>query len=354
MKKNTDKKKFLILSSKLFLTYKYCNEISSKTILHKHFINYFKNKNSNIIALITSYENSDNEHNYKHFHVFIKLDRKLRISNPNALDINGIHGEYQSVRHEKNTITYITKDKDFLIDGDEAVILKTSTLSDIQLLQFIVNKIYQLKTWKCFKMYHYLSFHESLNKAITFLKLEDRFKYFLKSKKFNQSIQLAISHEHPNLFKVQRFSLKEFDVPKQINEWYHGPEKHLKTLIVLGPSGLGKTELSKALSKNPLLISHIDQLKELKIGKHDCIIFDDMNFAHWPRESFIHLTDLANDRGINVKGDYATIPAGLKRIITSNKNLHEIIPNWFDEAINRRIFIVEVGMKLLFKTTEWR
>ena len=34
------------------------------------------------------------------------------------------------------------------------------------------------------------------------------------------------------------------------------------------------------------------------------MICDDVSFAHWPETSAIHIADLEEDRGINVKHDY--------------------------------------------------
>lgn len=346
--------KFLLLTSKLFLTYKHCNEISTKTILHKYFINFFSKRKANLQTLITAFEDSDSEHSYKHYHVFIKLDRKIKIDNSETLDVYGVHGEYQSVRNAQNTVKYVTKDKDYLIDGNEQYLYPKSHLSSEQLMQFVINKVVQLKTWLRYKKFRDLHPKALINVSVSKLNLEDQCRYRLRSELLDKKILDVLYSTYPHLFQRCKIEpLNSFNVPKEIVHWAKH-EKTIKTLVVIGPSGIGKTELSKALSSNPLVVSHIDQLKELKVGEHDCVIFDDMNFSHWTRENMIHLTDLSNDRGINVKGDYATLPAGLKRIITSNKKPHELFPKWFDASINRRIFIVEIGVCMWIKTTEWK
>lgn len=45
----------------------------------------------------------------------------------------------------------------------------------------------------------------------------------------------------------------------------------MKTLIVYGPSGYGKTQYVKTLFKNPLIVSHIDKLKKFCPVTHDGI-----------------------------------------------------------------------------------
>lgn len=110
------------------------------------------------------------------------------------------------------------------------------------------------------------------------------------------------------------------------------------TIILLGSSGIGKTEFAKAHFKNPLFVSHLDQLNELT-SDNDGIIFDDMDFNHFPRTAQIHLCDVDNTRHIHIRYTTAKIPKGTKRIITCN-NLPVDID---DPAIDRRCTIMRVA-----------
>lgn len=91
-----------------------------------------------------------------------------------------------------------------------------------------------------------------------------------------------------------------------------------RTLVIWGPSCTGKTQYAKQLFKTPLLVRHMDKLKQFSIFKHDGIIFDDMTFSHIARVHCVHLLDLDEDSDINVKCSMVTIPAGVPRVITSN------------------------------------
>lgn len=118
-----------------------------------------------------------------------------------------------------------------------------------------------------------------------------------------------------------------------------------KCIVLWGGTGLGKTQWAMAHFKNPLVISHIDGLK--KFDEHDGIIFDDMNFGHWPREAIIHLTDWDVPREINCRYSPATIPQHTKKIFTTNIHGGAIFGDYMgDEAIARRYELIEITCKL--------
>lgn len=108
-----------------------------------------------------------------------------------------------------------------------------------------------------------------------------------------------------------------------------------KALILHGPSGLGKSSLAKALLPMALFCSHTDQLKQYDPQKMYGIIFDDMNFLHWPRESQIHLVDWDFMRSIHLRYVNASIPAHTPKIFTTNLLPLGMI-NAADPAVARR------------------
>lgn len=116
----------------------------------------------------------------------------------------------------------------------------------------------------------------------------------------------------------------------------------LKTLAIVlsGKPGTGKTNWCLSHFQHPLLISHIDDLKDMT-PLTDGLIFDDMTFGHWPPQAAIHLLDCANNRSINVKYGKVRIPKGMPRMFTSNKAFYDMWPKDRSEheegAIYRRI-----------------
>lgn len=106
-----------------------------------------------------------------------------------------------------------------------------------------------------------------------------------------------------------------------------------RTLVIKGKPGCGKTTWAKRNMPKPcLFVSHIDQLKEFKPHFHLSIIFDDVDFNHFPRTSQIHLVDFDNTRAIHCRHSIAVIPSGVYKCFTCNE-----WPLSEDPAVMRRI-----------------
>lgn len=124
-----------------------------------------------------------------------------------------------------------------------------------------------------------------------------------------------------------------------------------QSVVLRGMSGAGKTAFALAHFKKPLLIRHIDQLKDFNPNDYDGLVFDDMSFNHWPPEANIHLFDLENDSHINCRYNTGFIPAGFHRIFTTNKEIDKFVSSNIDneeqnQAIMRRLHIVPIVRQL--------
>lgn len=143
--------------------------------------------------------------------------------------------------------------------------------------------------------------------------------------------------------KPARFKLEDFNrEPINLEE--------SPVVILHGNTGLGKTQYALAHFERPYLVSHIDQLRDFDDTRFDGIVFDDMSFSHMPANTRIHLVDDECDRHIHVRYSTAFIPAGTKKIFTTNIGWDIIVSPTDDlaqtQAIRRRVDLVEIVDKL--------
>jgi hypothetical protein len=116
-----------------------------------------------------------------------------------------------------------------------------------------------------------------------------------------------------------------------------------RAIILWGDSGIGKTGFALAHFRNPLMVTHMDDMKQFQAEVHDGIVFDDMAFNHLPREAQIHLVDYDFARTIHARYVAARIPARTKKIFTTNVEEGRIL-NVDDAAIARRVTVIHLGV----------
>lgn len=134
------------------------------------------------------------------------------------------------------------------------------------------------------------------------------------------------------LTTAPKFSLLDYPLWQPITVWD-------RTYVLYGPAGTGKTEWALAHFASPLMVSDIEDLKAFDPDTHDGIVFDDVSFLHWPRTTQIHLSDVDHARSIHLRYANVSIPAGTRKIITTNVlNVVDLS----DAAIARRIRVIEV------------
>lgn len=142
-------------------------------------------------------------------------------------------------------------------------------------------------------------------------------------RRVHQNYETIVDNEHPGKISEALEAL----------EW----NESWKTLVLIGKSGIGKTTWAKMRIPKPcLFVSHIDALRKFEIGYHKSILFDDVDFKHYPRTSQIHIVDFENPRHIHVRHTIASIPAGIVKVFTANCDPLDLT----DEAVRRRCHVI--------------
>lgn len=150
----------------------------------------------------------------------------------------------------------------------------------------------------------------------------------------NQGIKKARAMMAASIRKPPKFSLSDFpEAWRKLADFAWD-----KTLILWGLPGIGKTSFAKVLLPNAYLVSHLDMLHNYDPGIHDGIIFDDMDFKQRPVEGQIALLDIDDDRAIHTRFLAPIIPAGTKKIMTTNAENGEIVDRSLGQ-ISRRISV---------------
>lgn len=119
-----------------------------------------------------------------------------------------------------------------------------------------------------------------------------------------------------NANTVESFSINwEISLPPALLSFEAQP---MKSIVVVGPAGCGKTTWAKSVAPKPcLFVRHLDSLMELT-KRHQAIIFDDLEFHHLPPATQKFLCDMENLAEIHIRYRVAKIPSGILRIFTGN------------------------------------
>ena len=130
-------------------------------------------------------------------------------------------------------------------------------------------------------------------------------KYILQSAAIDAFLTRRFSQNTKPKYDISKFNREAKDFGED------------KTLIFVGPTGIGKTAYALAHFQNPILISDRQDFGKVT-PQTDGLVIDDMSFNKWNPTNLIHLVDVEYDRTINVKYGSARLRAGLRRIITVN------------------------------------
>lgn len=311
-----NKKDFRIQSKKLFLTYSQVQDRYTKEELLEFL---------SLKCEVKKYLICEEEHKTLgyHFHVYLELNKKCNVVNCKFFDFKGHHGKYESCKNYYAAKKYITKDGNYI-----------TNIEDTSFNNYMMDAKDLAKEGKIEEALFLII--DNYPKEIKFL---DRYKKnFELVYKMTRNINKNLNFKYPlSCFKYDEYK-KDLEIFDKL--------KYQKSLYIYGGSGNGKTQFIKTYFSeyNPLRVGHMDKLKKLNY-KNKCIIFDDMNFNHWFRESIIHLLTVDEDNDINVKCSMVTIPENTIKIFISNFHWRDIFPA-HDKAIRRRLYTINIEDRL--------
>lgn len=156
--------------------------------------------------------------------------------------------------------------------------------------------------------------------------------------KYHKGIKEAYRFVSPNIVRADAvsFSLEAFPKTEVLQEEIQMAFAKKRSVILWGESGAGKTCFAKAILPKALFVTHMDKLADYDPGLHDGIIFDDLSMSHLHREAQIHIFDCEQSRNIHIRYHAPEIPAGTKKIFTTN-NYGGVIFMAGEKAIERRL-----------------
>lgn len=301
---NKRKKGFDLQSTGLFLTYPQCSLSPSEALPLLKDIVETKGRSITEYVIATEKHADGNDH----LHAYLKLDKKIHIKNEKFFDLGNHHGNYQGARSPTKVKKYCAKEGNFI--ADPPIVTKT-----------------QATPWKL---------------AIATAK-EGRISDAMKILEDGGERSCRDLILHSNAILTSFTSMKPISpLPNVLDLTKFGNlfdwDRHKQTLLLCGATNTGKTTLAASLIPLALFTRHLDLVANLR-PEHKGIILDDMTFKHLHDEAQIALTDCAMETNVHVRYRVATIPAGLPRIITSNKEPYEIF-NMNNPAIARRILCI--------------
>lgn len=261
-----------------------------------------------------------------HVHAFVMFEKKRDVV-PAAFDVSGVHPNVRIPNAYVGTIqeswvkmwNYCLKeDKTPLIVGQPPSLKRSRSEISAEALA--------------------LAETESVASALVFLVKELPFEMLTKWTSMENSLQAYRTmkvRQAPPSYQLDNFLPVVMPV-----DWH--------SLLLTGPTGIGKTQFARALLPKAPVIRHVDQLRTADLSNG--IIFDDFDVSHWPVTSIIHLLDWDEASGIHCRYTHVLVPAHTKKIFTHNKPLHQWLPADIPrpqyEAVERRIILVELTTRL--------
>jgi len=263
------------------------------------------------------------EEAYPHTHVFVRLLKRVDKRGARCCDIGGVHPHIQKVSHKSHEerLYWLYHRK-----GNVGLWQSSKAPKDPTLYQDVAKLSERINTG-------------SLLEACVRLGIE------ISSVTDVDRIRKERVPPEP---ARSEFSRDEFTLQLNWSHQWGGRIFDTCCIYLWGASGLGKTECAVAHFERGLLVRSLDQSRDFHATRYDGIIFDDSSLSHLSAEERIHLADYNYDAVIRARYSNGLLPAGTKRVFTSNKTpedywrggTHMTDEQW--EGIKRRVKFIHV------------
>jgi len=261
-----------------------------------------------------------------HIHAFVMFEKKKDVT-PGAFDVQGIHPNVRIPNARVGTIQQSWINLwNYCLKEDKSPIILGQPPSNKRSRSEASQEAFRLAE------------EVSVVSALEFLQKEIPFEMLKGWTAVEHSLQAYRTmkvRQAPPSYQLENF------LPVVMPADWH-------SLLITGPTGIGKTQFARALLPNAPVIRHVDQLRTADFSGG--IIFDDFDVSHWPVTSIIHLLDWDEASGIHCRYSHVLVPAHTKKIFTHNKMLHQWlpvdIPRAQYEAVERRLILVELNQRL--------
>lgn len=198
-----------------------------------------------------------------HFHVLIVFDRKIDTRSVTFFDFKGQHPNIISPNDLEATKIYVQKDGNYIEEGDFPATKKRKAVDD---------------AWEAI-----------LNEAtdnVTFMALA----------KAKDPKNFVLNHEKLEYFAAKHYAVKRttyvspyanFIVPSDVQGWvqdhYLSQQRRKKSLFLIGPSKLGKTEWARSLGRH-MYFNGATNFKDDWDDDAEYLVFDDIDWNFIPQK----------------------------------------------------------------------